>query len=45
MMELLTTQALAALFTLTALELVLGIDNIIFIAILCGRLPPTERDR
>jgi predicted tellurium resistance membrane protein TerC len=29
-----------ALATLTALEIVLGIDNIIFIAILAGRLPP-----
>jgi predicted tellurium resistance membrane protein TerC len=28
-----------ALFTLCALEIVLGIDNIIFIAILAGRLP------
>lgn len=28
-----------ALFTLTALEIVLGIDNIVFIAILAGRLP------
>ena len=29
-----------ALATLTALELVLGIDNIIFISILAGKLPP-----
>ena len=34
-----------ALATLTALELVLGIDNIIFISILVGRLPPEQRDR
>ena len=34
-----------ALATLTALELVLGIDNIIFITILAGRLPPEQRDR
>jgi predicted tellurium resistance membrane protein TerC len=34
-----------ALATLTALELVLGIDNIIFISILAGRLPPGQRDR
>ena len=33
-----------ALATLTALELVLGIDNIIFISILAGRLPPERRD-
>lgn len=34
-----------ALATLTALELVLGIDNIIFISILAGKLPPEQRDR
>jgi len=33
-----------ALATLTALEVVLGIDNIIFISILVGRLPPEQRD-
>lgn len=32
-----------ALLTLTALEIVLGIDNIIFITILVGRLPPQEK--
>ena len=36
-------QAWIALATLTALEIVLGIDNIIFISILVGRLP--EKDR
>ncbi|WP_280154871.1 TerC family protein [Piscinibacter sp. XHJ-5] len=30
---------------LTGLEIVLGIDNIIFISILVGRLPPGQRDR
>ena len=30
---------------LTALEIVLGIDNIIFISILVGRLPPHLRDK
>ena len=30
---------------LTALEIVLGIDNIIFISILVGRLPPHQRDQ
>ncbi len=30
---------------LTALEIVLGIDNIIFISILVGRLPPEVRDK
>jgi predicted tellurium resistance membrane protein TerC len=34
-----------AFFTLTALELVLGIDNIIFISILVDRLPPSTRER
>jgi predicted tellurium resistance membrane protein TerC len=38
-------QAWIALATLTALELVLGIDNIVFISILAGKLPPEERDR
>lgn len=33
-----------ALATLTALEIVLGIDNIIFLSILVGRLPPAQRD-
>ncbi len=35
--------AWAAFLTLTALEIVLGIDNIIFISILVGRLPPERR--
>jgi len=34
-----------ALLTLTALEIVLGIDNIIFISILAGKLPVNQRDR
>ena len=33
-----------AFFMLAALEIVLGIDNIIFISILVGRLPPAQRD-
>src|SRR5687767_7908084 len=37
-------EAWIALTTLVALEIVLGIDNIIFISILVGRLPPHERD-
>ena len=37
--------AWAALTTLTLLEIVLGIDNIIFISILVGRLPEAERQR
>ena len=36
-------QAWIALGTLTALEIVLGIDNIIFLSILVGRLPENQR--
>ena len=44
-MELLTDpQAWIAFFTLTALELVLGIDNIIFISILVDKLPVERRE-
>jgi predicted tellurium resistance membrane protein TerC len=44
MLELLTDpQAWIALLTLTALELVLGIDNIVFISILVDKLPPEKR--
>jgi predicted tellurium resistance membrane protein TerC len=38
-------EAWIALFTLTALEIVLGVDNIIFISILVGRLPEAQRQR
>src|SRR5436190_10846240 len=38
-------EVLVALVTLTALEIVLGIDNIIFIAILAGRLPADQQPR
>lgn len=38
-------EAWVALGTLIALEVVLGIDNIIFISILVGRLPARQRDR
>lgn len=34
-----------ALLTLTVLEVVLGIDNIVFISILSSKLPPKQRDR
>jgi len=45
-MEFLTDpQALIALVTLTALEIVLGIDNIIFIAILVGKLPSHQQGK
>lgn len=38
-------EAWVALATLTALEIVLGIDNIIFISILVAKLPEEQRDR
>jgi len=38
-------QVWIALATLTALEIVLGVDNIIFISILVGRLPEHQRSR
>ncbi len=38
-------QALIALLTLTILEIVLGIDNIIFISILSGRLPTEQQKK
>jgi predicted tellurium resistance membrane protein TerC len=45
MLELLTNpQTWVAFATLTALELVLGIDNIIFISILVDKLPPAKRE-
>jgi predicted tellurium resistance membrane protein TerC len=40
-----TAEGWAALLTLTVLEIVLGIDNIIFIAIVAGKLPPGQRER
>ena len=44
-MDLLTSpEAWMAFATLTALELVLGIDNIIFISILVDKLPPEKRE-
>ena len=38
-------QSLIALLTLTVLEIVLGIDNIIFISILSGKLPVEQRKK
>ena len=40
-----TPAGLLGLFTLVLMEIVLGIDNIIFIAILCGFLPNKEEQR
>ncbi len=36
-------ESLAALFTLTGLEIVLGIDNIVVLALISGRLPREQR--
>ena len=40
-----TVDGLVALVTLTVLEVVLGIDNVIFISILSGKLPKADQDR
>src|SRR5688572_1512164 len=44
-MNFLTTENLISLLTLTALEIVLGIDNIVFIAILAQKVAEKERAR
>jgi predicted tellurium resistance membrane protein TerC len=41
----LTADGLLALVTLTALEIVLGVDNVIFISILSGKLPQAQQAR
>ncbi len=45
MAELLTTESLIALLTLASLEIVLGIDNIVFISILVAKLPVADQPR
>jgi predicted tellurium resistance membrane protein TerC len=46
MIELLTSaEAWAALLTLTALEIVLGIDNVIFLSVLVARIPEPQATR
>jgi len=44
MIELFTTENLIAFLTLLTLEIVLGIDNVIFIAILSAKLPAEQQD-
>ncbi|MEI8283182.1 MAG: TerC family protein, partial [Armatimonadota bacterium] len=45
-MELLTNPSVwIGLFTLTILEIVLGIDNIVFVSILASKLKGEERER
>jgi len=41
----LTSDGLLALVTLTFLEIILGVDNVIFISILSGKLPPSQQLR
>jgi predicted tellurium resistance membrane protein TerC len=43
--DLFTAQGIVALLTLASLEIVLGIDNVIFIAVLAGKLPEEQRAR
>jgi predicted tellurium resistance membrane protein TerC len=44
MAELITLSSLVAFVALAVLEIVLGVDNLVFIAILTGRLPPEKRN-
>ena len=39
-----SSEAWVSLATLTSLEVVLGIDNIIFISIIAGKLPSEKRE-
>ncbi len=41
--DLMSVESLVSLLTLTAMEIVLGIDNIVFISILTGKLPEEQR--
>ncbi|MFM9106349.1 MAG: TerC family protein [Chloroflexota bacterium] len=45
MSTLTSPEGLSALLALTVMEIVLGIDNVIFISILAGRLPESQRDK
>jgi predicted tellurium resistance membrane protein TerC len=42
---LLSAEGLISLATLILMEVVLGIDNIVFISILCGKLPPHQQEK
>jgi len=42
--DLLSAENIVALLTLTSLEVVLGIDNIVFVVVIAGRLPRRTRD-
>ncbi len=43
--ELFSGSALVSLLTLAALEIILGIDNVIFVSIIMGRMPKDQRKR
>ncbi|MFZ1333667.1 MAG: TerC family protein, partial [Flavobacteriales bacterium] len=45
MEELFTLQGAISLITLTILEIVLGIDNVIFVSIILGRMPKEDRTK
>ncbi|MEM9723276.1 MAG: TerC family protein, partial [Bacteroidota bacterium] len=45
MADLFTADALISLFTLTLMEIILGIDNIVFISIVAGKLPTDQQPR
>ncbi len=45
MEELFTVPSMLSLGTLTILEIVLGIDNVVFLAILAGKLPPEQQPK
>ncbi|MDQ3411172.1 MAG: TerC family protein [Chloroflexota bacterium] len=43
--DIFSVEFLTAFVTLASLEIILGIDNVIFISILADKLPPNQRDR
>lgn len=45
MEELFTSAALTSVLTITLLEIILGVDNIIFISVIAGKLPPAEEKK
>jgi predicted tellurium resistance membrane protein TerC len=45
MEELFTSAALTSVFTITLLEIILGVDNIIFISVIAGKLPSKEEKK
>lgn len=45
MEDLFTSAALTSVFTITLLEIILGVDNIIFISVIAGKLPSKEEKK